>query len=97
MPDAETVRKALSGIESALRSDGYELRVAVTPGQVLVSVEAGTASCEECLVPLDLMTSMIESELVHNEVHVEAGMLQVAYPKSGIPPKWAMTEEQGAQ
>lgn len=85
MPDVETIRMALADIESALRSDGYELRVAVSPGQVLVSVEAGPMSCAECLVPLDLMTSLIESELVHNKVHVEAGMVQVTYPNSSTP------------
>jgi hypothetical protein len=85
MPDAEIVREALSDITSALRSDGYELRVAVTPGQVLVSVRAGPEACQECLVPLSLMTGMIESELAHHEVQMAAGTLQVAYPQSSIP------------
>jgi hypothetical protein len=85
MPDAETVSRALSDIESALRSDGYGLRVAVTQGQVHVSIEAGPSSCAECLVSIDLMTAMIESELVHHEVQVEAGMLRVTYPEPGIP------------
>jgi hypothetical protein len=85
VPDADAVRQALSDIQSALRSDGCGLRVAVRPGQVLVSIEAGPSSCAECLVPLDLMTAMIESELVHHEVHVEAGTLRVTYPEPGVP------------
>ena len=80
MPDAETVSRALSDIESALRSDGYGLQVAVTPGQVLVSIEAGLSSCAECLVPVDLMTAMIQSELAHHGVHVAAGVLRITYP-----------------
>lgn len=81
MPDAQTVRQALGDIAGALHSDGYELQVAVAPGQILVSIEAGPASCAECLVPLDLMTAMIESELAHHEVRLEAGMLRISYPR----------------
>jgi carbon monoxide dehydrogenase subunit G len=86
MPDPEQIRSALSGIQSALQADGYDLTVAVTPGKVSVAIEAGPQACAECLVPVSLMTGMIESELAHNDVLVPPGTVEVRYPTAPIEP-----------
>ncbi len=86
MPDADQIGRALAGIQSALQADGYDLRVAVAPGRVMVSIEAGPDSCAECLVPVQLMTGMIEAELEHNDVGLAPGTVQVRYPAAPIEP-----------
>ena len=86
MPEADEITTALAGIQSALQADGYDLRVAVEPGRVTVSIEAGPDSCAECLVPVQLMTGMIEAELEHNDVALAPGTVHVRYPEVPIEP-----------
>ena len=86
MPDAEKIQDALAGIQASLQADGYDLRVAVMPGRVRLSIEAGPDSCHECLVPVKLMTSMIESELEHHDVFLAPGTVELRYPEAPAEP-----------
>lgn len=62
MAAAQELMETLGGIRTALNADGYELAVVDSdPAQLVIRIEAGPDACAECLVPKELMSSMIEA------------------------------------
>jgi hypothetical protein len=50
-------------IRSTLAADGYELEMAEEGGRVLVTIIATEQACADCLVPKDLMRSILGDAL----------------------------------
>ena len=50
-------------LASALEADGYHLAIDEADARLSVVITAGPDACEDCLVPKDLMRSMLSSEL----------------------------------
>ena len=68
-----------AGLSSALEADGYHLAIgengAEADARLSVVITAGPDACEDCLVPKDLMRSMLSSEL-----GVDAALIEITYP-----------------
>lgn len=55
---------ALRGLRDMLEADGYELVWSMEEqNQIGIRVVAGSDACAECLVPPDLMRSILDNEL----------------------------------
>ena len=63
------------GITSALEADGYNMAIAEQDARLAVVITAGPDACEDCLVPKDLMRSMLSSEL-----GIDAAIIDLTYP-----------------
>ena len=64
-----------AGLSSALEADGYHLAIDEADAGLSVVITAGPDACEDCLVPKDLMRSMLSSEL-----GVDAALIEITYP-----------------
>jgi hypothetical protein len=62
-------------LTSALEADGYHMAIEEADSKLSVIITAGPDACEDCLVPKDLMRSMLSSEL-----GVDAAVIEIAYP-----------------
>jgi hypothetical protein len=66
-------------LTSALEADGYQLAIkevgTAADAKLSVIITAGPDACEDCLVPKDLMRSMLSSEL-----GVDAALIDITYP-----------------
>ena len=62
MSNTETY-KALDAIKQMLMADGYDLLVDDSQGDLQISVTAGPEACEDCLVPKDVMISIIQASI----------------------------------
>jgi hypothetical protein len=62
-------------LTSALEADGYQLAIEEADSKLSVVITAGPDACEDCLVPKDLMRSMLSSEL-----GVDAALIDITYP-----------------
>jgi hypothetical protein len=71
--------KALEPLRSMLAADGYLLHLESTPAEdrLTLTVEPGSGACEECLVPVDLFTTIVTGHLADRGLHPE---LTVVYP-----------------
>lgn len=70
----------LDNLRQTLASDGYELNAEVgNDGGAQVAVVAGPDACEDCLVPKDLMRTMLEPAL-----GVPADRIQLVYPTDAV-------------
>lgn len=67
----------LAPLLEALEADDYHSTVIEADGLVHVDVQAGPNACDECLVPKDLMESMLTSTLQQAGVNAQ---VQVTYP-----------------
>jgi hypothetical protein len=54
---------ALSGLRSTLAADGYRMAVAEAGDNVEVTITAGPAACEDCLVPKPIMRNILHAAL----------------------------------
>ena len=79
MIDEGEVRLAVRRIGDALAADGYVLTVHPGSGMPTFAVAAGPDACADCLVPRDLMASLLVEELERADIHVE-GALHLTYP-----------------
>jgi hypothetical protein len=62
--DRATIDAALRGLRDTLDADGYVLEWALEEqNQIGIRVFAGSDACEECLVPPELMRSIVSAEL----------------------------------
>ncbi|MEB3369036.1 hypothetical protein [Saccharopolyspora mangrovi] len=66
---------ALAQLRSTLAADDYQLAVADSDGQVRVSITAGPAACEDCLVPKPLMRGVL-----HQALGVPEDAITLIYP-----------------
>jgi hypothetical protein len=64
-----------AGLSSALEADGYRLAIDEADAKLSVVITAGPDACEDCLVPKDLMRSMLSAEL-----GVDAALIDITYP-----------------
>ena len=64
-----------AGLSSALAADGYQLAIDEADAKLAVLITAGPDACEDCLVPKDLMRSMLSSEL-----GVDPALIDITYP-----------------
>ena len=64
-----------AGLTAALAADGYQLSIDQADATLSVVITAGPDACEDCLVPKELMRSMLSSEL-----GVEAALIDLTYP-----------------
>jgi hypothetical protein len=62
-------------LTSALEEDGYQMAIEEADAKLSVVITAGPDACEDCLVPKDLMRSMLSSEL-----GVDEAMIDITYP-----------------
>ena len=62
-------------LTSALEADGYQMAIDDQGARLAVVITAGPDACEDCLVPKDLMRSMLGSEL-----GVDAAIIDITYP-----------------
>ena len=62
-------------LTSALNADGYHMAIDERDARLVVVITAGPDACEECLVPKDLMRSMLG-----NELGVDAAIIDITYP-----------------
>jgi hypothetical protein len=62
-------------LTSALEADGYHMAIEEADAKLSVIITAGPDACEDCLVPKDLMRSMLGSEL-----GVDAELIDITYP-----------------
>jgi hypothetical protein len=63
------------GLTSALKADGYHMAIDEQDARLAVVITAGPDACEDCLVPKDLMRSMLG-----NELGVDAAIIDITYP-----------------
>ena len=61
--DVQTAQDRLKPAYDILRADGYDLDVADDAGVLVLTIVAGPDACAECLVPQELMASMMEKML----------------------------------
>jgi hypothetical protein len=54
---------ALTGLRSTLEADDYRMAVAETGDQVEVTITAGPAACDDCLVPKPIMRNILHAAL----------------------------------
>ncbi len=54
---------ALSGLRSTLEADDYRMSVAESGSSVEVTITAGPAACEDCLVPKPIMRNILHAAL----------------------------------
>jgi hypothetical protein len=54
---------ALSGLRSTLEADDYRMALAETGDRVEVTITAGPAACEDCLVPKPIMRNILHAAL----------------------------------
>ena len=62
-------------LTSALEADGYHMAIGEQDARLAVVITAGPDACEDCLVPKDLMRSMLGSEL-----GVDVTIIDITYP-----------------
>jgi hypothetical protein len=62
-------------LTSALEADGYHMAIEEAGATLSVVITAGPDACEDCLVPKDLMRSMLSSEL-----GIDAAVIDLTYP-----------------
>jgi hypothetical protein len=62
-------------LSSALAADGYHMAIEEVDSKLSVVITAGPDACEDCLVPKDLMRSMLGSEL-----GVDGSIIDITYP-----------------
>ena len=62
-------------LTSALEADGYHMAIEEADAKLSVVITAGPDACEDCLVPKDLMRSMLSSEL-----GIDAAIIDLTYP-----------------
>jgi hypothetical protein len=62
-------------LTSALKADGYHMAIDEQDARLAVVITAGPDACEDCLVPKDLMRSMLG-----NELGVDAAIIDITYP-----------------
>jgi hypothetical protein len=62
-------------LSAALEADGYHMAIGEVDAKLSVVITAGPDACEDCLVPKDLMRSMLGSEL-----GVDAALIDITYP-----------------
>lgn len=55
------VAEALGSFRTGLEADGYSMTVDEDGPKLFVRIAAGPDACEECLVPKELMLSMIQA------------------------------------
>jgi len=64
MSTEDTIDAAMRGLRDTLAADGYELVWALEPeDKVGIRVFPGPDACADCLVPPELMRSIVDNEL----------------------------------
>ena len=63
-------------LRSALAADGYEIDVAEEGDRVQVTITATERACADCLVPKDLMRSILAQTL-----SIPADAIDLTYPR----------------
>jgi len=64
MSTDDTIEAALRGLRDTLSADGYELVWSLEPDDKIgIQVVPGTDACADCLVPPELMRSIVDNEL----------------------------------
>jgi len=58
-----TTEDALIGIKQMLNADGYDLMIDDSQSDLHLKIIAGPEACEDCLVPKDVMISIIEASI----------------------------------
>jgi hypothetical protein len=61
---APAIESALQGLRDTLAADGYELAWSIEEDDKIgIRVFAGSDACADCLVPPELMRSIVDNEL----------------------------------
>lgn|GEM_PF-2231523 len=72
---------ALAGISEGLMADGYQLTASwVEPGRVAVTIEATESACADCLVPPQIMRSIVVTVLGDAGITVDDENVEISYP-----------------
>jgi hypothetical protein len=68
---ADTIETALRGLRDTLAADGYELVWSMEDGnRIGIEVVPGSEACADCLVPPELMRSIVDDGLSDTPYHV---------------------------
>lgn len=60
------VEEAVEITRTMLREDGYDVELdRAMPGELHLTIVAGPDACEECLVPKEILSGIIEANLPH--------------------------------
>jgi hypothetical protein len=66
-----TIETALQGLRDTLAADGYELVWSVEEdNQIRIQVVPGSEACADCLVPPELMRSIVDDSLSQTRYRV---------------------------
>lgn len=78
------VEKALERMRPTLQADGFDLALRdVEPdGAASVTLEAGEGACMECLIPDEMLVSMLEREVQAEEPSVSRVLLHKNFPEA---------------
>ena len=66
---------ALAGLRSTLEADDYRMAVTEAGDGVEVTITAGPAACDDCLVPKPIMRNIL-----HAALGVPEGAIVLVYP-----------------
>lgn len=77
----QALDEVLAPVAEQLRADGFDLRAAVEAGVVDCDVVAGPEACAECLVPKELLATMIDEHV--RAAGIDVARIVVRYPGEG--------------
>jgi hypothetical protein len=78
----DSAQDALESLGRMLAADGYELDVVVEAGKIELRIEAGAEACAECLVPKDLLASMVVERLRDASIDARPSDVDLHYPSA---------------
>lgn len=76
----EEAHVALASLGRMLDADGYDLEVRVAEGKVALRIAAGADACADCLVPKDLLASMVVEHLRGASIDAVPADVALQYP-----------------
>jgi hypothetical protein len=81
------VEQALARVTDTLASDGYALVVTAADDSVVrIDIRATADACEECLVPQEVLTSILRHKLTEALPASHDSRIDLTYPTTGDAP-----------
>ena len=80
MNELTVVAAALGGLRIGLEADGYGMLTEWDGAELRLRIVAGSAACEDCLVPKQVMRTIAAQMLADGGISVPADRIVVVYP-----------------
>lgn len=78
-PGLSSLRETLQPLCNSFEADGYRMTVAsFEEGRLTIIIEAGEGACEECLVPKEIMSGIVQNTLPTN---AGVSLIDLVYPR----------------